>query len=496
MSAALDLLRERLAATPLAPRGLRFEEGDDGAVALAHDGAPTGVRAALRLLRVPALAGLRVEGRWLEVTARPSLLAADPSSAPVVLLVVDAAGHTAWATRDELLARLAPAQRPDGAETWQLRLSALSGAAGFGLHRMILTLSTEALRPALEGPGAALPPGATRARALLRRFVEEGDGFDAEPDALRALGVPGWFVAAHATATDAAAVTLATPPYFERVTIELDGACESLAVRGCALRCARGGSARATWVNDQPPGPVALTLRYDHARNTLDLRAALRGEPTSASALSPGARFVWRFGQGGRLALAPACAAAGVTVASAFAAAERETLPHGVVETLDALAAVERATGRAFEVTAAALGDPAQAAAIGELLRVRSSGRIERAATAMRLTLTAAEVTRLLASAGHQRRMTFQLPPSQVSQAALGVAVPLGLRTQEVTGTLARSPAALAAAVAAMGPAESIEVELSEVELRETYEPAPRAATTTAAPATGGAPSGSRSGST
>jgi uncharacterized protein involved in type VI secretion and phage assembly len=71
-----------------------------------------------------------------------------------------------------------------------------------------------------------------------------------------------------------------------------------------------------------------------------------------------------------------------------------------------------------------------------------------------------------------------------------------GLRAQEVTGTLARSPASLAGAIAAMGPTESIEVELIEVELRETYEPAPPAATTTAGPATGDAPSGSRSGST
>lgn len=484
MSLALDLLRPRLAATPLGPRGFDFEALDDDALALTHGGAPTGVRATVRLLRVPVLEGLRVEGRWLEATVAPALL--DEAAAPVVLIVHDAAGHTAWATRDELLARTPTAQRPDGAEAWQVRLSALSGAAGFGLHRMILALAAPALRPMLDGPSEGLPPDAARARALLRRFVEEGDGFDAASDDLRALGAPAWFVAAHATPKDEATLTFATPPYFERIAVELQGACEALAVRECTLRCDRGGGARATWVNDLHPTPVGLTLRVDHARNAVELRATLRGASTSAAVLAGAARFVWRFGQGGRLALSPACAATGVTVAAAYPAQEREALPHGAVETLDALAAIERTTGQAFEVSAAALSDPGQVEAIRELLVVRSSARIDRLAASMRLTLTAAEVSRLLEAAGHQRRITFRMPPSRVNHTVLGASVPLGVRVQEVTGTLVQGPGALARFVATLRPGEQIDVELGAVEVREFYAPAAPAETTTGLPGGGG----------
>lgn len=493
MSLALDLLRERLAATPLARRGFSLDAHDD-ALGFSHQGVDTGLRAVVRVVQVPMLDALRAEGRWVEASVSPSLLA--EAESPVVVVVVDASGHTVWATRDELLARVSDAQRHDAAaESWQVRFSALEGAGGFGLHRMFLLLAAGWLRSSLEAAGTL--PDLVRTRTLLRRFLDDGDGFDAALTELEALGVPRWFVAASATAKDEATVSFATPPYFERLSVELRSARETLVVRDCTLRCARGGAARSTWVNDLNPAAVGLALRLDHARTTLELRASLTGAATSATSLSVAARFVWRFAQGGRVTLLPGCAAAGLGVGSVFPPQEREALNHAVVETLDALAAVERTTGASFEIDPASLADPAQAEAVRELLLIRSSSRIERTALSMRLSLSGAEVSRLLAASGMQRRITFRLPPSRVSQTVLGVSVALGQRVQEVTGTLVPTPAGLARAAASLGPAERLDVELSAVEVREFYEPSSTAAPTTERPAARDAPSGiRRSGST
>jgi len=494
VSLALDLLRERLGATPLSRRGFTIEVHDDGALGFAHEGVDTGLRATVRVLQVPMLDALRAEGRWVEASVSPSLLA--EAASPVVVVVVDAAGHTVCATRDELLARVSDAQRQDGAaESWQVRFSALAGAGGFGLHRMFLVLAAEWLRPSLESSGTL--PDLVRTRTLLRRFLDDGDGFDAARTELEALGVPRWFVAASATAKDEATVTFATPPYFERLSVELRSARETLVVRDCTLRCSRGGALRSTWVNDLNPAAVGLTLRLDHTHTTMELRASLTGAATSATSLSVAARFVWRFGQGGRVTLLPGCAAAGLGIGSVFPAQEREALNHAVVETLDALAAIERTTGASFEIDPASLADPAQAEAVRELLLIRSSSRIERAALSMRLSLSGAEVSQLLEASGMQRRITFRMPPSRVSQTVLGVSVALGQRVQEVTGTLVPTPAELARVVASLGPAERLDVELSAVEVREFYEPSSTAAPTTEPLAARGAPSGiRRSGST
>lgn len=491
MSRALDLLRERLAATVLAARGLTFDDRDGDLIGLSHGGHDTGVRAAVRLVRVPSLAALRVEGRWIEVTVAPSLLA--EGAAPVVLVVHDVSGHAVWATREELLSRLPTAS---GEESWQVRLSALAGVGGFGLHRMLLSLATGALRAVTERPIDGLEPGAVRTKTLLRRFVDDGESFDARAADLRALAVPGWLIAAHGTATDEETVTFATPAYAERLSVELRGALESLTARDCAMRCVQGGLLRSTWSNELSPATVALTLRLDHGRNTLELRASMRGDAASAAALAAAARFVWRFGQGGHVSLIPGCAAAGVSVGSSLAPQERPAIPHGAVETLDALAAVERVVGRPFELTPAQLADPTLAEAVREVLLVRSSGRVERVATSMRLSLAAAEVRRLLDASGFQRRVSFCMPASRVSQTLMGLTVALGSRVQEVTGTLAQSPGALAAFVATLAPDEQVDLELSAVEVREFYEPAPPGAPTTAPTATRDAPSGTRNEST
>lgn len=494
MSLALVLLRERLAATPLARRGFSIDAHDDDTLGLAHEGVDTGLRAIVRVVRVPMLDALRAEGRWVEASVAPSLLT--EAASPVVVVVVDDAGHTVWATREELLARVSEAQRQDGAaETWQLRLSALEGAGGFGLHRMFLVLAGAWLRPALQAAGSL--PELARVRSLLGRFLDDGEAFDAALTDLEALGVPRWLVAASASAKDEATVTFATPPYFERLSVELRGARETLVVRDCTLRCARGGVARSTWVNDLNPAAVGLTLRLDHARTAIELRASLTGAATSAALLSVAARFVWRFGQGGRVTLLPGCAAAGVGVGSVFAPQEREALSHAVVETLDVLATIERTTGATFDIDPESLANPAQAAAVRELLMIRSSSRIDRTAHSMRLSLSGAEVLRLLDASGMQRRITFRLPPSRVSQSVLGVSVALGQRVQEVTGTLVTAPGELARVAASLGQAERLDVELSAVEVREFYEPSSTAAPTTGPQGARDAPSGiRRSGST
>ena len=494
MTRALDLLRERLRSCALSRRGFTFEDHGD-AVGLSHEGVDTGLRATVRVVQVPMLDALRAEGRWVEASVPPSLLA--EAASPVVLVVVDAAGHAVWATRDELLARLGAAQRSDAtAESWQLRYSALAGVGGFGLHRMFMVLAAERLRPTLEArPGETLP-GLVRTLTQLRRFIEDGEGFDVALSELDALGLPRWFVAAGSAPKDDDTVSFSTPPYFERLSVELRGARETLSVRDCTLRCSRGGIARSTWVNDLNPTAVGLTLRLDHAHTTLELRASLLGAAASAASLAGAARFVWRFGQGGRVTLLPGCAAAALPVGSVFAPQEREALPHGVVETLDALAAIERATGTAFDIDPAKLSDPAQAEGIRELLAIRSSSRLDRSALSMRLSLTGEEVRRLLEASGMQRRITFRMPPSRVSQTVLGVSVALGQRVQEVTGTLAQTPGELARVVGSLGPAERLDVELSAVEVREFYEPSPKAAPTTEPTAARGAPSDSRSGST
>ncbi len=491
MSRALDLLRDRLAATPLGARGLSFDDRDGDLLGLSFDGSDTGVRAAVRLVRVPSLAGLRVEGRWVEVTVAPSLLVEGP--APVVLVVHDAAGHAVWATRDELLSRLSAATTE---ESWQVRLGALAGLGGFGLHRLILLLATDALRAVRDAPTDGLEPGAVRTKTLLRRFVDDGEGFDAPVADLCALALPEWFAATLSTTNEGGTVTFATPSYIERLSVELRGELESLTARDCAMRCVRGGALRSTWSNDLSPATVAFSLRVDHARNATELRASMRGEAASAAELAVAARFVWRFGQGGHVSLIPGCAAAGVSVGSFVQPLERPTVAHGAVETLDALAAVERAAGRAFDVSPSQLAEPALAEAVRELLLVRSSGRVERLATSMRLSLTAAEVGRLLHASGFQRRVSFRMPASRVSQTLMGLTVALGSRVQEVTGTLAQSPGALATFVATLSPDEQVDLELSAVEVREFYEPAPPATPTTERTATRGAPSGSRSGST
>lgn len=478
MSLALALLRDRLAASPLAQRGLTFEAHDD-AVGLACGGVDTGLRAAVRLVRVPQLDALRAEGRWVEASVPADAMR--PAEAPVVVVVVDAAGRAVYATRDELLARHPTAEASD--EPRQMRFAALVGLGGFGLHRLILLLA-----------GAPPDAGPPRVRALLRRFVEQGDAFEATADEVVALGLPPWFVAAHAAMKDESTLAFAMPAYSERLAIELRGATETLAVRDVELRCARGGTAQSTWSNDHATAALGLTLRLDHARTAIELKVALLATPGSAGRLASAARFVWRFGQGGRVTLLPACAAAALPVGSVFAPQEAGAMKHEEVESLEALAALERATGTAFVLDPAALADPAQAEAVRELLLVRSAGRVERQAAAMRLSLTAAEVRRLLDASGHQRRVTFRMPPSRVSLRALGASVDLGARTQEVTGTLALPPAALAGMVAALAPDGRLDVELSAVELREFYE-AP-AAPTTAPTAARGAPSGSRSGST
>jgi len=491
VSRALDLLRDRLAATPLGARDLRFDGCDGDLVGLSHDGDDTGVRAVVRLVRVPSLAALRVEGRWIEVTVAPSVLA--EAAAPVVLVVHDASGHAVWATRDELLSRL-PTVTTE--ESWQVRVSALAGVGGFGLHRMILSLAADALRAVTEAPIDGLEPGALRAKTLLRRFFDDGEPFDARVADLRALAVPRWLIATNATAKDDETVAFATLAYTERLSVELRGALESLTARDCVLRCVHGGALRSAWSNDLSPATVALALRLDHARNTLELRASMRGDAASAAALAVAARFVWRFEQGGHVSLMPGCAAAGVSVGSYLAPQERPTVPHGAVETLDALAAIERSAGRPFELTPSQLADPPLAEAVRELLLVRSSGRVERLATSMRISLPAAEVRRLLDASGFQRRVSFCMPASRVSQTLTGVSVALGSRVQEVTGTLAQSPGALATFVATLSPDEQVDLELSAVEVREFYEPASPGAPTTAPTATRGAPSGSRSGST
>lgn len=494
MNRALDLLRAGLATTDLARRGVTFEAHDD-AIGASLGGVDTGLRATVRLVDVPRLDALLAEGRWVEASVAPALL--DEAANPVVVVVLDASGRAVWATRTELLARLSPAHRPDSAAgQWQLRYSALAGVGGFGLHRMFLVLAAEGLRPALEASPVGALPGLVRTRTLLRRFIEDGDGFDAPRGDLAALAVPTWFIAATATPKDAATVSFATPTCLERLSVELRGAREALTLRGCTLRCLRGGASRSTWVNDLGPASVGLTLRLDHARTTMELRASLSGAAASATTAAAAARFVWRFGQGGRVTLLPGCESAGVPVGSVFPQQETEALHHGVIETLDALAAIERATGAVFEVDPASLNDPAQSEAIRELLLIRSSARIDRLATSMRLSLTGEEVSRLLDASGLQRRITFRMPPSRVSQTVLGASVPLGLRVQEVTGTLVEPPAALARVAAEMGPAARVDVELSAVEVREFYEPAPTAATTTGPLGSGGAPSGSRSGST
>ena len=132
-----------------------------------------------------------------------------------------------------------------------------------------------------------------------------------------------------------------------------------------------------------------------------------------------------------------------------------------------------------------------------ELLLIRSSSRIERAALSMRLSLSGAEVSRLLDASAMQRRITFRMPPSRVSQTVLGVSVALGQRVQEVTGPLVTAPGELARVAASLGPAERLDVELSAVEVREFYEPSSTAAPTTEPQGPRGAPSGiRRSGST
>ncbi len=491
VSRALDLLRDRLAATALGARGLTLDDPDGDLLGLSFEGDDTGVRAAVRLVRVPSLASLRVEGRWIEVTIAPSLLA--EAAAPVVLVVHDPTGHAVWATREELLSRL-PNATAD--ESWQVRLSAHAGVGGFGLHRMIFACAMGVLRAVTAAPIDGLEPGAVRTKTLLRRFLDEGEGFDASLADLRALAVPGWFVATHSTAKDEATVTFATPAYVERLAVELRGALESLTARDCAMRCVQGGALRSMWSNDLSPATVAFVLRLDHARNTLELEASMRGDPASAATLAVAARFVWRFAQGGHVSLLPGCSAAGVSVGCFLPAQERPTVSHGAVETLDALAAIERSVGHPFDIAPGQLADPMLADAVRELLLVRSSGRVERLATSMRLSLTAAEVRRLLDASGFQRRVSFRMPASRVSQTLMGLPVALGSRVQEVTGTLVQSPGALATFVATLSPDEQVDLELSAVEVREFYELASPGAPTTAPTATRGAPSGSRSGST
>ena len=144
---------------------------------------------------------------------------------------------------------------------------------------------------------------------------------------------------------------------------------------------------------------------------------------------------------------------------------------------MEALAAIERTTGATFAISPARPAAPA-------------------AVEAVRLSLSGDEVRALLAASGHQRRITFRLPPSRLSRAVPGADGPLGGRAQEITGTLVRPPATRWAQAAALDPAERLDVELSAVELREAYARAPTAATTTEPPATRGVPSGSQSGST
>ena len=458
MSDAPALLRSALAAAPFAARALDVRDDGDDALVLTSHGATVSSPFTLHAVAVPALAALLAEGRWIDATVPADALAASPRTSVVV--IVGAAGEAVWGTAAELSGR---ASAPSDGSV-QVRLSVFSGLAGAGTHRLLLALAAPAALAAVEQATGASP----RLRTLLRRFLDDGEAFDASVEDVCEAGIPASFTALFGDVS-ASTVRFAAPILRAPRTIALRTATAAMSVHDGAVACLRAGLLRETWETVGDDAAVAFTLQTDHRRNALEVRAALRAASTSATTLAAATRFVWRFGQGGHLAVAPASDGAGVEASTTFGAQDREPVALALLETLDVLAELERESGARFALDPTRLRDPAEAAAIRDLVNIRTSGLLERDAASMRLSLPAAEVCRLLATNGFQRRVFFRLPASRATRSVCGVTVSLGTRVQEVRGRLVTPPRDLYAAASALSADDPVDVELSDVELRERY---------------------------
>ena len=471
MTSARDLLHERLAASRFAALGVDVESDDAGLLRLVRRGVDLAPRFSMQVVPVPALSTLRIEGRWVEASV-PSMLRDDREGAAVVLLFDDTS-HAAWALRDELLRRATDAPRSIGDDdAWQARFSVFSGFEGFGLHRLVLTLVAAPMLAALDRDAKEGDGTGARLRTLLRRFIDDGESFETSADDAAAAGTPAWFVELFGL-REGDRVRFVTPAFVERKTIELRTSSEAMTLRDCPMTCLRGGRSRSTWNNDDAGSAIGVTLQIDHGRNALEVRLALRGVASTAMVLAGAARFVWRFAQGGRLTIAPAGEGTGVAVTTVFPSQTREPISGQLIEALEALADIERRRGVRFTVDTASLQDPAEAEAVRDLLSIRACGRIERTAASMRIALPAGEVLRLLAGNGFQRRVVFRMPPARASRTVLGVTLSLGLRTQEVCGSLVQAPRRLRALALSVAPEDPVDIELNALELSETYEPLP-----------------------
>lgn len=480
MSEAARALIARMNAASWRPEALRFTAEDDRLRAT-FDGEAAGVELRIWMVPVTDLDAITVGGRALSLTVPVSeLLIREADELPSCLVVwSDALGGGCWRLVDELVRAL-----DVGATSWrdhpwaQVELHRTEVTSDEGLLRLWERLASPHLF-APPSPDAMLAPGgsdASSTKRQLMRFVETGEGVSLSTTSLAALGVAPWFPALYAEVVDDA-LRLRGPgePLRAQVRVELSTRHGTFTVSPVSLLAERRGSRLAQWSNATQEGLVSVRISFDHDAHTVQMGVSLTPGLRPVRDLAQVARLLASLSIGARVRVAPLEANVDFPcLATELPPSPEGAVPKAVLDLLEDLDAIERATGAAFMLSTQRPLAPEAVAEVREIATAIRTGRVESAAARIQLSLAASELAKVLAHARGQRRVRLVLPPARHTARVLDRAVPLGLRQRVVIGTLALNCDELQRALELAGEGEALDVELTEVETVEVFADWPR----------------------
>jgi hypothetical protein len=479
MSDPPNALLACLEAASWRPAALRFISDGERVRALL-DGEPVGVDLRVWTVSVSNLDALTAGGRALSLTVNVAeLLAREADALPSCLVVwSEAERGGCWRLVDELVRAL-----DGGAAGWrdhpwtQVELPRTETTGDEGLLRLFERLAGPHLfaPPPAEASLAPIGIDTSSAKRQVKRFFETGEPATVSAAALAALGVAPWFLALYTEASDDA-VLLRGPrePLRADTRVELSTRRGTFTVAPVALVAERRGMRTAQWSNAAQEGLVSVRVSLDHDSQTVRMSVSLTPGVRPVRDLAQVARLLASLSAGAHVRVSPlAPGGAFPTLASSLTASPEEALPAAVLDLLEDLDAIERATGVAFSLSTQ---HPLSAEAVAEVRDVATAtraGRVEHAAARIQLSLSAPELAKVIAHAQGQRRVRLVLPPARHTARVLDRAVSLGLRQRVVTGTLALPCDELQRALDAAED-EVLEVELYEVETVELFPDWPR----------------------
>lgn len=483
--AARTNLLARLDAVSWKPPGFSFES-EGATVRSTFGGQPTGVRFTAWVRAVKDLDAVTLHGRAVSLTVPVRDLVEREAQTPPACLfawgIANAAG--CWLLVDEALRALdASSAGWREKRTVQVELPRTHSTSDDGLLRLHETLSTPLLAAAPDRPGELVASSSVdlgAARRQLLRFHESGETVTLPVTTLEMLGVPAWYVALNGEVDGEGVARLvgARPELRSPVKLEVTTRRGVFTVSPVVLTAERRGLRRSQWSNAKQGALVSLRVYIDHEAPSVQMGATMAPGTHPVSSLLQIARILAALGAGGGSVRVEAMARGDgfPTLSSDVPAAPEGAVPAALLDVLEDLEAIQRATGVSFSLSTERTLPAAELAIIAEVATALRAGRVTHRFARSRVTFSGRDLAGLLAHAGDQQRLRFVLPPSRYAAKVLDHAVSLGARQQVVTGTLALPLDELRALAAEARADEVLDVELLDVEALDVFTEWPKKA--------------------